>query len=110
MTSISLLAQTALLAWTAAAGEPQRACPRNDTYCIEMERIVGNARVRRAVAFFEQTDAAALREHIALTQVAAPPFKEAERAKRYAEMMRAAGADSVAIDEIGNVIAVRRGV
>ena len=75
-----------------------------------MQRITTHPRVRRAVAFFDQTDAAAIRELIALTQIPAPPFKEAERAKRFAEMMRAAGADSVAIDEIGNVIAVRRGV
>jgi tripeptide aminopeptidase len=110
VTSLIAIAQTALVAWTAAAGEPQRACPRSDTYCLEMQRIVANSRVRRAVEFFERTDAAALRELVALTQVPAPPFKESERAKRFAEMMRAAGADSVAIDEVGNVIALRRGV
>jgi tripeptide aminopeptidase len=75
-----------------------------------MERIASNPRVRRAFAFFEDTDAAAVRELIALTQVPAPPFKEADRAKRFAEMMRSAGADSVTIDEAGNVVAVRRGL
>lgn len=109
---LALIAQSALVAWTAAAsGQPQqRACQRGDTYCIEMARITSDARVRRAVTFFEQTDASALRELVALTQVPAPPFKESERAKRFAEMMRAAGADSVVIDEIGNVVAVRRGI
>jgi acetylornithine deacetylase/succinyl-diaminopimelate desuccinylase-like protein len=65
--------------------------------------------VRRAFSYLERTDGAAFRELVALTQIAAPPFKEAERARRYAELLRAAGADSVRIDEVGNVVAVRRG-
>lgn len=48
-------------------------------------------------------------DHIALTQVPAPPFKEAERAQVYLEWLREAGADSVFIDEEGNVIALRKG-
>ena len=86
------------------------ACAARDRYCTEVQNIARNANVRRAFNYFEQTDAAALRELIALTQIAAPPFKETERARRYADMLRAAGADSVFIDEVGNVIAVRRGV
>ena len=86
------------------------ACPPRDQYCAEVRAITRNAKVQRAVTYIEQTDASALRDLIALTQIAAPPFKETERARKYADMMRAAGADSVAIDEVGNVIAVRRGI
>ncbi len=46
---------------------------------------------------------------IELTQIPAPPFAEEKRAARYADMLREAGADSVYIDGMGNVIAVRRG-
>lgn len=46
---------------------------------------------------------------ITLTQIPAPPFKEEARGKKYAEMLKAAGADSVWIDEVGNVIGKRRG-
>jgi tripeptide aminopeptidase len=84
-------------------------CPARDRYCTEIQNISRNVAVRRAYSYFEQTDAAALRDLIALTQIPAPPFKETERARRYAEMLRAAGADSVGIDEVGNVVAVRRG-
>ncbi|MGQ0815197.1 MAG: M20/M25/M40 family metallo-hydrolase [Gemmatimonadota bacterium] len=98
---------TALTAWTAWTAQP--ACPRRDTYCHEIQRITADKRVVRAVAHIERTDAAALRELISLAQVPAPTFKEAERARRYAEMLRAAGADSVGIDEAGNVLALRRG-
>ena len=46
---------------------------------------------------------------ITLNEIPAPPFQEAQRAARYAGMMREAGADSVWIDEVGNVIARRKG-
>lgn len=84
-------------------------CGPRDRYCVEVQNISRNARVRRAVTYIDQTDGAALRDLIMLTQIAAPPFKEAERARKYAEMLRAAGADSVSIDEAGNVVAVRFG-
>lgn len=46
---------------------------------------------------------------IELTEIAAPPFMEDTRAKRVAEMLKAAGADNVSIDEVGNVIALKKG-
>lgn len=86
----------------------QRCVPR-DRYCGEVAALVTNARVQRAASYIEQADATALRELIMLTQIAAPPFKEAERARKYADMLRSAGADSVDIDAVGNVVALRRG-
>ena len=88
----------------------QPRCNSGDRYCAEVAAIVRHPRVQRAFAYIDRTDDAALRELIMLTQIAAPPFKESERARRYAEMLRAAGADSVGIDEVGNVVALRRGV
>ena len=84
-------------------------CAAGDRPCHELRALLLNPRVQRAFAYIDRTDSTALRELIMLTQIAAPPFKEAERARRFAEMMRAAGADSVAIDEAGNVLALRRG-
>jgi len=46
---------------------------------------------------------------VTLTQIPAPPFMEAERARVYAEWLQAAGADSVWIDAEGNAIGLRRG-
>ncbi|MBZ9647515.1 M20/M25/M40 family metallo-hydrolase [Sphingobium sp. 3R8] len=46
---------------------------------------------------------------VALTQIPAPPFKEGARAKAYAERFRAAGLADVEIDEVGNVLGLRRG-
>ena len=84
-------------------------CNVGDRYCAEIARIARDARVQRAFNHIERTDAAALRELITLTQIPAPPFKEADRARKYFELLRAAGADSVRIDEAGNVVAVRHG-
>ncbi len=49
------------------------------------------------------------RDLILLTEIAAPPFHEMRRARRFAELLRETGADSVWIDEVGNVLALRRG-
>lgn len=46
---------------------------------------------------------------ITLTEVPAPPFAEEERARVYADWLLEAGADSVYIDEEGNVVAIREG-
>ncbi|HEX6557908.1 MAG TPA: M20/M25/M40 family metallo-hydrolase [Longimicrobiales bacterium] len=99
----------AIFALSALLQQPA-ACTARDTYCRELGALAADAGMRRAVAYIERTDKQAIGELIALTQIPAPPFKEAERAHRYAELLRAAGADSVGIDEVGNVIAVRRGL
>jgi tripeptide aminopeptidase len=104
------LLPTAFLLVFAAQLPAQQRCAARDRYCAEISAIARNARVQRAFAYIDRTDDAAIRELITLTQLAAPPFKEAERARRYADMLRAAGADSVGIDEAGNVIALRRGL
>lgn len=46
---------------------------------------------------------------IALTQIPAPPFAEAERAAAYRQLMLAHGLEDVRIDAEGNVTGIRRG-
>ena len=75
----------------------------------QVRRVHQDARVRQAYQVVEEWEPRTLADHIALTQVAAPPFMEDERAALYAEWLRDAGADSVWIDEEGNVLALRRG-
>ncbi len=48
-------------------------------------------------------------EVIELTEIPAPPFKEAARAQRVKEKFAALGLENVHIDEIGNVIGTRPG-
>lgn len=89
----------------------QAPCERAEpVYCEEIQRIASDPAVRRAFEHIEEIDERTIRELIMLNEIPAPPFKEARRARRYAEMLREAGADTVYLDEEGNVIAVRRGL
>jgi acetylornithine deacetylase/succinyl-diaminopimelate desuccinylase-like protein len=94
----------------AIAAAPAAQCPAAERrYCDELARLARDPAVRKALTYLQATDSAALQDLIMLTQIPAPPFQEEVRARKYAEMLRAAGADSVHIDEVGNVIALRRG-
>ncbi|MGI9182096.1 MAG: M20/M25/M40 family metallo-hydrolase, partial [Longimicrobiaceae bacterium] len=108
-----LLPLLASLSFAAPTPEPlhaQAACnPRENRHCGEIRRLAGQPAIRRAFEFIERTDERATRDLITLTEIPAPPFKEEERARHFAEMLREAGADSVYLDEVGNVIAVRKG-
>ncbi|HET7276053.1 MAG TPA: M20/M25/M40 family metallo-hydrolase, partial [Longimicrobiaceae bacterium] len=83
--------------------------PAENAYCEQIRELMGSAEVQRALAFIEETDEQAMRDLVTLTEIPAPPFKEEVRARAFADMLRAAGADSVWIDEVGNVIALREG-
>lgn len=48
-------------------------------------------------------------EIITLTEIPAPPFQEEAKARAYAEMLREAGLEEVAIDGIGNAHGIFRG-
>lgn len=48
-------------------------------------------------------------ETIQLTEIPAPPFKEAARGKVYLDMLKAAGLSDVEMDAEGNVMGLRRG-
>ncbi len=65
--------------------------------------------VRRAFQFFVTRAAEITKEHINICSIPAPPFGEAERAAHLCEILRADGLASVALDEVGNCVALRRG-
>jgi tripeptide aminopeptidase len=91
---------------------PQRAVttPTVDpAYLQEMEAIGADPRVREAFAYIESLEEPSVQDLVYLTEIPAPPFMEEARAAAYAEMLREAGADSVWLDEVGNVLGLRRG-
>jgi tripeptide aminopeptidase len=111
---LTLLACVLLLPAAVATAQtpPQEAVsPRiADTYRSEMARIAADPAVVEAFQIIEALEAASIDDLIRLTEIPAPPFLEADRAAAFADMLRAAGADSVWIDEVGNVLALRRGL
>ena len=75
----------------------------------EIRAIVARPEMRRALALVRELETEAERELVALTEIAAPPFQEAARTMRYAELIAGVGLDDVALDAVGNVLARRPG-
>ncbi|NWK96389.1 peptidase M20 [Sphingobium lactosutens] len=92
---------------TAAAQATAPVHAPGDTRLIEA--IKARPAVRAAFAALEAEHEQWVENIVALTEIPAPPFKEAARAKAYAELFRAAGLTDVEIDEAGNVLGLRRG-
>ncbi len=65
--------------------------------------------MKAALSAIESDDERTLRDQIELTEIPAPPFKEAVRAAEYAKRLRALGFADAKTDGEGNVIAVRKG-
>jgi tripeptide aminopeptidase len=96
----------------AAADAAESSSPEavlSDAAVQEMEAILADAGVQQAMAYLEAIEPRSLDDLIRLNEIPAPPFMEEVRAEAFADMLREAGADSVWIDGIGNVIALRRG-
>lgn len=78
-------------------------------YAEEAQELLANRSISQALQLAEDHDDWALERLIELTEIPAPPFMEAERGVRFAELLTELGADSVWTDEEGNVIGLRRG-
>ena len=88
---------------------PAPAQPPDPEYDAEIRAVAARPEVRRAFALVRLLERTTEPILIELTQIPAPPFGEAERGRRFAEFLRAAGLADVTVDEPGNVIARRTG-
>jgi tripeptide aminopeptidase len=79
------------------------------TYDATLAAVRGSAGFKTAMAVLDRDHDRLIEEIITLTEIPAPPFKEAARAKKYLEMLRASGLTDVEQDEEGNVMGLRRG-
>jgi tripeptide aminopeptidase len=75
----------------------------------EVADLIAHPGVQAAFRVIQSLDARTQEELIFLTEIPAPPFQEEERARAFAELLESAGADSVRLDGVGNVLAFRRG-
>ncbi len=73
-------------------------------------RLLQDAAVKAAVQAARDDEAHTLEDQIRLCQIPAPPFKEAARAKAYADTFRSLGLKNVRIDKEGNVLGERPGL
>lgn len=78
-------------------------------YENEIKGLANLPVVKNAFRIIMDLEPQTQKDLITLTEIPAPPFKEQVRAAKYVQMLKEAGIDSVWIDEVGNVIAKRKG-
>jgi tripeptide aminopeptidase len=88
--------------WTVAAAAQERAAEIGALLLKETS-------VLAAVEAAKKNEPWVLEEQARLCEIPAPPFKEAERAKAYAQAFEALGLTNVRIDSVGNVLGERTG-
>jgi len=66
--------------------------------------LASDPRVQIALENIESQETRLITDLIELTEIPAPPFGEAQRGVRFAEMLRTTGLADVSIDGVGNVI------
>ena len=79
-------------------------------YDAAIRAVARQPEVREALALARMLERPSEAILIELTEIPAPPFQEAARGRRFAELLRAAGLDDVTVDRPGNVIARRTGM
>ena len=75
----------------------------------DVPEIIASPLYQAAVATLKDRHDQLVDDIITLTEIPAPPFKEARRAEAYEAMFRSLGLEDVGRDAIGNVTGVRRG-
>ncbi len=74
-------------------------------YAEEIRNLAKSREVERAFQAIYALEPFTTEQHVELTEIAAPPFKEQQRAEAFAVKLRSVGLDSVWIDAVGNVLA-----
>jgi tripeptide aminopeptidase len=77
---------------------------------IQVRRVLDSSAFKTAAATLAAEHDRTVADIIALTETAAPPFKESTRAARFLAMAREHGLESLEIDAVGNVTGLRRGI
>lgn len=78
-------------------------------YQKQVEELVNKPTVQKAFEYIRSIDEQTIKDMIFLTEIPSPSFHEQEKGLAFAELLKKAGADSVWIDEVGNVIGKRKG-
>lgn len=90
-------------------GQDEKKATAEASYKTEIETITKNKKIQQAFEIIQELEPTSIKELIELTEIPAPPFGEEKRAKRFKEMLQEAGIDSIWIDAVGNVVALRKG-
>ena len=94
---------------TGALAQNKKVETKADPYAKEILTLTQKKSVKDAFSIIDNLEPTTRKEHIELTEIPAPPFKETVRALRFKQLLEAAGPDKVWIDSLGNVLALRKG-
>jgi acetylornithine deacetylase/succinyl-diaminopimelate desuccinylase-like protein len=75
----------------------------------EVERVTASVPYKAAMAALSADHDRIIEENVALTEIPAPPFKEAVKAKAFLDLFAKLGLEDAGIDAEGNVTGLRRG-
>jgi len=75
----------------------------------EVGKLLKDKSIKSAFEFIDTIENETEKDLITLTEIPAPPFKEENRAVALKNLFIEAGLEDVSIDEVGNVIAVKKG-
>lgn len=89
--------------------QDEKVTSANAAYKAEVNKLAKDKKIQQAFKIIQDLEPTTIKELIELTQISAPPFQEQKRAERYKQMLKEAGIDSIWMDEVGNVIALRKG-
>ncbi|MEQ9297053.1 MAG: M20/M25/M40 family metallo-hydrolase [Cyclobacteriaceae bacterium] len=109
MKKITSLLVLILVVFAVQAQEDAAKVEIQKSYKSEVAKLMKNKNLIKAMDLVREQDAQTIADLITLTQIEAPPFKEDNRGLKFKEMLEAYGADSVWIDDEGNVIGLRKG-
>jgi acetylornithine deacetylase/succinyl-diaminopimelate desuccinylase-like protein len=93
----------------AIAGLGAAPAPKPDAAEKTVQQVVKSAGFKAALAELDRNHDRMVEEIVQLTEIPAPPFKEAAKGKAYAALLKGAGLSDVETDAEGNVMGLRRG-
>jgi len=98
-----------LASWLQSAAPGALSAQSGAEYERQIQQLMSHPAVQSALEHIEATDDQTMADLRTLTQIPAPPFMEEERGRAFLGMLRETGVDSAWVDEVGNVIGLRRG-
>ncbi len=97
----------AFITFQSALGQKDYSISRQ--YEKEVRNTLSDEKLKEAFKVIDSIDPQTIEDQVLLTEIPAPPFQETRRAKKFKEMLEAAGVDEAWIDEEGNVLAIKKG-
>jgi len=107
--ALSALLTLGTIISVSAQEEITKNVPIAPQYTAEIKKITSAAKVKKAMQLIVDMEPETMKNLVTLQEIPAPPYKEKIRGEKFAEMLKAAGVDSIWTDTAGNVIALKKG-